>query len=97
MKSEKAAAAEEDERGNEVKGCEGIPSFFSAVNHSAGARDTKEPVCEFMCVCLNGAIGPRLDNEPPSLCGHAGASEGQRGKATGGKEYEEEERREEER
>lgn len=35
------------EGGNEVKGCEGIPSFFSAVNHSAGARDTKEPVCEF--------------------------------------------------
>lgn len=64
-KSEKAAAWKEA-RGNEVKRCEGIPSFFSAANHSASARDTKEPVCEFLFVCahLNGATGPRLDNEP---------------------------------
>lgn len=26
-------------------------------------------------VRLNGAIGPQLDNEPPSLCGHATTSE----------------------
>lgn len=54
------------ERGNEVKCCEGIPSFFSAANHSASARDTKEPVCEFVFVwvCFNGATGPQLDNEP---------------------------------
>lgn len=64
-KSEKAGASKEA-RGNEVKHCEGIPSFFSAANHSASARDTKEPVCEFLFVCahLNGATGPRLDNEP---------------------------------
>ncbi len=45
MKSGRAAGEKKkDERGNEVKGCAGIPSFFSAVNHSAAARDTKEPV-----------------------------------------------------
>lgn len=53
MKSENAAriAVEVRGRGNEVKGCKGIPSLFSTVNHSAGARDTKEPVC----VC--GGVG----------------------------------------
>lgn len=50
MKSEKAAKLVR-ERGNEVKGCEGIPSFFSAANHSAGARDTKTPVCGLLFVC----------------------------------------------
>lgn len=51
-------------RGNEVKDCEGIPSFFSAANHSAGARDTKTPVCGLLFVCvLNGATGPPLNNE----------------------------------
>lgn len=79
MKSENAAriTVEVRGRGNEVKGCKGIPSLFSTVNHSASARDTKEPVCvcEGGFVRLNGAIGPQLDNEPPSLCSHATTSE----------------------
>lgn len=51
MKSEKAArTAENNKRGNEVRGGEGIPSLLSAVNHLASARDTKEPVCGFLCV-----------------------------------------------
>lgn len=54
MKSENAAriTVEVRGRGNEVKGCKGIPSLFSTVNHSAGARDTKEPVC----VCARGGL-----------------------------------------
>lgn len=32
-------------------------------------------VCEGGFVRLNGAIGPQLDNEPPSLCSHATTSE----------------------
>lgn len=32
-------------------------------------------MCEGGFVRLNGAIGPQLDNEPPSLCSHATTSE----------------------
>ena len=104
MKSEKrngVSGEEERKRGNKVKGCEGIPSFFSAVSHSAGARDTKEPVCVSVCVCecvclivcLNGATGPRLDNGPRPFAvtpphQRAGEREGIRG-GKDGKEWKE--------
>lgn len=78
----------EQEGGNEVKGTEGILRLLSAVNHSAGARDTKDPVWGLLCV--SDCVFEWCDRSStwqwtPSLCGHATASgrpEGGRGGGT---------------
>lgn len=66
MKSEKAAAAKkgerEETRSKAVR--EFLLSFQLSIIQPVPEIPRNQCVSFYMCVCLNGAIGPRLDNGP---------------------------------